>query len=354
MSNDIRDEIFINYYMASRIMRKTHKPDILHQIYAAKYANWVVPFLNRHGIKNAPLLLCCNTLYQLPDFFALRKHSFFVSDYYLHSYFYDFNYAFSDSKREEFSINLLIKTFIELAYLTGNIDLSYSLAQTSPDIEAYKGTDDYKNYDTMAFLVDKTDLQESFTFLHEATHYLCKSESDQLTDKINCVMSKFGDINILGLRPEILEECYCDYNSVTFILESTYNLSKLPKSEYFEVLFLPLIYTYTLQFARAAQSITVDKYSSYINQEMELLWIRFGGMQSYILRYLQMSGAESDIVALNTAYQKCTETFKDLGYKIRTIFKYIKNEGDRNLHLFDGVSREQKIVFIKSYLKLLY
>ncbi len=67
-----------------------------------------------------------------------------------------------------------------------------------------------------------------------------------------------------------------------------------------------------------------------------------------------MSGTESDIAALNTAFQKCTETFKDFGYKVRTIFEYIKNEGDRNLHLFDSISREQKVVFIKSYLKLLF
>ena len=72
MNNDKRESFFINYYMSKRVMRKTHDPETLHQIYASKYANWIVPFLKQHGIVNAPSLLCCNTLAQLPDFFTLQ------------------------------------------------------------------------------------------------------------------------------------------------------------------------------------------------------------------------------------------------------------------------------------------
>jgi len=353
MSNNIRDEFYINYYMSNRVMRKTNNPDILHKIYSAKYANWIIPFLNQHSIKNVPSLLCCNTLHLFPDFFTLRNHSFFVSDYYLYSYFYDFNYAFSTTNREEYFIDLLIKAFIECAFLAGNIDLSYSLAQTSPDIEAFKESDDYKNVDTMTSLIDKTDLQEAFTFLHEATHYLCRKEPDHLADKIACTMAQFGNIEILGFSSEILEECYCDFNSVTFILETTYSLNEWGKSEYFEVLFLVLIYTYILEFARAVQCISLNEYSHYMNKQMELLCLRLGGIYAYILRYLHMSGHDSDIPALNTAYQKCIETFKSLGYKARTILEYVKIEGDGNFHLFDSICREEKDSFVKSYLKLM-
>ena len=76
MNNDKRESFFINYYMSNRVMRKTHDPETLHQIYASKYANWIVPFLKQHGIVNAPSLLCCNTLAQLPVFSHCRNTAF--------------------------------------------------------------------------------------------------------------------------------------------------------------------------------------------------------------------------------------------------------------------------------------
>lgn len=351
--SDNREDHFINYYMSNRVMRKTHDPNALHQIYATKYEIWIIPFLKQYGVENAPSLLCCNTLHKLPDFFRLQPHSFFISDYYLYSYFYDFNYALSDNKRNDLTINILLKAFIEQAYVSGHIDLSYSLARTSPDVEAYKKTNEYKNHNIATGLVKKTDLQEALTFLHEATHYLCKRESGTSIDDILNAMSRFRCITILGLNSKTLEECYCDYRSVTSLLKTTYHLNEWQREQYFEIIFLTLIYIYTFQFSRVAPSITVSEYSSYIDQEMKLLWHRFGGMHAYILDYLLMSNEVGDIDVLNSSFQKCTDIFKEIGAKTRMIFEYAKCEGEINSHLFENISKGQKVDYLKYFLKLL-
>lgn len=351
MNNDKRESFFINYYMSNRVMRKTHDPETLHQIYASKYANWIVPFLKQHGIVNAPSLLCCNTLAQLPDFFTLQKHSFFVSDYYLYSYFYDINYTFSDSARYEFYIDLIIKTFIELAYLTKHIDLSYSLAQNSPTIEEYKNTSDYRDRDLSVSLVEKTDLQEAFTFLHEATHFLCRRYPN--LEDMEKTMSGFWNVAPLNLTSQTLEECYCDFNSVIFILKQTYPSNRLQKEKYFEDLFLTLIYTYTRQLVYYFQSICVEEYENYMDQESELLWLRFGGIHAYITKYLSSVGFADDIPLLDFVFHKSIEIFKKLGYETRRMLKYIKQEGESNLTVYANVSHKDKIAYIKYYLKLL-
>lgn len=352
MSRDIRDDIFINYYIKKRIMRKTHDTDLLGKIYASKYANWFVPFLKEHGIAESPLLLSCNTLYQLPDFFTIRNRSFFVADYYLHSYFYDFNYALSDIDRNEFGVNLHIKTFIEQAYLKGNIDLSFALCQTSPNLETYKESDDYRDKTLTTFLVEKTDLQETLTFLHEASHFIfsnneciCSSEDYQEVVEIFNKM-------IPNVTAAFLEECYCDYSSISYILEKTYQDTLLSHREYFLTLFLALIYTYALQLTMACQHINISDYSAFMNQEMDMLWLRFGGMQTYIYKFLIKNNCSQDVSDLNDAYQNGIETFKKIGNKVRQILKFTKDAGEQHLEMFKGICNEQKKQYIQDFLQL--
>lgn len=114
---DIREGIYVDNYIRRRIMRKTNNQDLLGEIYASKYAKWIIPFFKKRGVDKVPLLISCNTLYQLPDYFKINANSFFVVDYYLYSYFYDLNYSLSALRRNEFAINLHIKTYIEQAYI---------------------------------------------------------------------------------------------------------------------------------------------------------------------------------------------------------------------------------------------
>lgn len=352
MGKDIRDDFFVNYYMEKRIMRKTHDPDLLGDIYAAKYANWFVPFLKSYGITEAPLLLNCNTLYQLPEFFTIRNRNFFVVDYYLYSYFYDFNYALSDVARNEFTVNLYIKTFIEQAYLRGNVDLSFALCQISQNLEMYKESDDYQDKTLSVFLVEKADLQEALTFLHEATHFLFRNDMGICTgEDYKEIVDIFSTI-MPDLTVEFFEECYCDYSSISYILEKTYSGTQLPHKEYFLTLFFVLIYTYTLQFTMTCQSIGLSEYSKYMNREMNMLWLRFGGIQIFIYKFLLKNGHEKDIPNLNFAYHDAIETFKQLGSEIREILELTKYEGERNLEMYKDICTEQKKQYIQDFLHL--
>ena len=120
------DEVYIDYLMKYRVKRITHNPDELHKIYAQKYANWIVPFLNVHGILDIPPLVCCNTLYRLPDYFGFEGKYFFVSDYYLYDYIYDCNYVFYKLENNEYIYNLWLKMYIENLYLCEDIDKCYN------------------------------------------------------------------------------------------------------------------------------------------------------------------------------------------------------------------------------------
>lgn len=354
MSKDTRDDFFVNYYMAKRIMLETHNPDLLGNIYASKYANWIVPFFKKHGITEAPLFLCCNSLYQFPDFFIISDRSFFVIDYYLYCYFYDLNYALSDVSRNEFAINLYIKTFIEQAYLKGNIDLSFALCQASPDLEIYKKNDDYRNKSLSTFLVQKTDLQEAFTLLHEATHFLYKiDESICLSKDYQEIVDIFSAI-IPNLTIEFFEECYCDYSSISYILEKTYLITQLPHEDYFLTLFFTLIYTYTLELSMACQNIDIIEYPKYMDQKLNSLWLRFGGIQFYIYKFLLKNGYEKDILSLNAAYQNGIETFKQLGNDVRKSLELTRNEGEQLSKLFSDVAVQQKKQYIHDFLNLIH
>ncbi len=110
--------------------------------------------------------------------------------------------------------------------------MSYSLAQNSPTIEEYKNTSDYRDRDLSVSLVEKTDLQEAFTFLHEATHFLCRRYPN--LEDMEKTMSGFWNVAPLNLTSQTLEECYCDFNSVIFILKQTYPSNRLQKEMYYE------------------------------------------------------------------------------------------------------------------------
>ena len=333
-------------------MRVTHDSDTLHQIYASKYAKWIVPFLNKHLITDVPLLLCCNTLYQLPDFFTLGENSFFVSDFYLYSYFYDLNYSLSDKTREEYAVNLFIKTFIETLFLDDKINLCYSLTQTTLGIESYKEASDYNDLLTMKLLAEETDFQEAFTLLHEAAHFLYnknKSEANKLMGEIR----SFRFLKPLDLNSKIIKELYCDYKSITYILRTTYQKINWSKNEYFKTLFLTLIFSYTLQFTRKSTKIDISEFTSYMDQEMKLFWIRFGFMHSCIADYLDLSENRNDIVLLDSTYHECNNLFTEIGHNIRNVLKYTKNEGENNLYLFKKTSSAQKKKYIQSFLNLL-
>lgn len=353
MSKDIREDVFINYYMQKRTMRRTHDPELLGNIYASKYANWVLPFFKSHGIAEAPLLLSCNTLYLLPDFFTIHGKSFFVADYYLHSYFYDFNYALSNVARKEFTLNLYIKTFIEQAYLKGDLDLTFSLCQTSPTIEIYKKSNDYRNKELSIYLVEKTDLQEAMTFLHEATHLLYKIDDKVCENKIyQEIVDIFGAV-MPSLSEAFFEECYCDYSSITYILEKTYFTTQLSHEEYFLTLFFTLIYIYTIYLIMNFSIIDESERFQDVNYEQQMLYFRFGGIHVHIYRFLLASGKKDDVLYLNSAYQNAQKFFDQIVTEVKEVLRLVSNEGKQNQEYFKNITVQQKKEYIRDFLCLI-
>lgn len=291
-------------------------------------------------------------------FFFSIKNSFFVSDYSLHCYFYDFNYLLSDRKYNDCIDNLIIKTFIEYAYWNGNIDLSYLLIQTIPDIENYKETYNYQNNNTMERIVEKTDIQEMFSFLHEATHYLCKHEKSHPTDEFVYHIKKLTASSMIktyiDIDSDMIEECYCDFKSLIYILDTTYSENKFSKSEYFESLFLALVYMYVLQFIHKIPKISGEAVDGYMDSEMKLLCLRLGCMYSNITNYLFNLKELSDFTIVSSTYDRCVNLFLELGNKMRVISQNIRCVEDNYKYMFQDIGKDEKIHSIKTYLNVLY
>lgn len=352
MNEEIRDKIFIEHYFRKRIMRKTNNQELLGRIYASKYKKWIVPFLNKNGIEEVPLLISCNTLYQLPDYFRIGGNSFFVADYYLYSFFYDLNYALSDLKRNEFTINIYLKTYIEQAFRT-NIDICYSLCKTSATIEDFKETNDYNDHDLSYFLVEFTDIQEAFTFLHESSHFLLEYTDALYNDnEFQKICMCFNKVD-RNLNSDFYNESYCDYRAVSYILEKTFCEKFFSRTMYFMAFFSTLIYTYMLRFTMLAQNLNAIEFETYMDNELKMLVFRIGGIYFYIYNFLVLNEFKSDILSLNKAYEKSIHIFKNMSEDLRVSIKLANASGEQNLKSFENINKSEKIDFIKLFLNLL-
>lgn len=350
---DIREGIYVDNYIRRRIMRKTNNQDLLVEIYASKYAKWIIPFFKKRGVDKVPLLISCNTLYQLPDYFKINANSFFVVDYYLYSYFYDLNYSLSSLRRNEFAINLHIKTYIEQAYIKKNIDICYALCKTSETIEDFKEEADYKNEKLSTFLVSLTDIQEEFTFLHEASHYFLENDSSVIKDQdYQNICACFKKVNA-GLNSGFYDECYCDYSATSYILEKIYSEKLFPRSICFTALLLALIYVYMLRLTMMAQKIETVEVDTYLDEELKVLVLRIGGIYCYIYNFLIQNGITYDIPVLNESYEKSIHIYMKMGEDLRTIIKTTRASRESHFKSFENISKSDKNDFIKLFLNLL-
>lgn len=343
MSNDARDEVYIDYYIHKRIMRKTFNQELLDKIYASKYSKWIVSFFKKKGIEEVPLLICCNTLYQLPDYFKIRNNSFFITDYNLYSYFYDLNYSLSALKRNEFVINLHVKTYIEQAFIKRNIDICYLLCRTSSAIEYFKETKDYKNKELASFLTELTDIQEAFTLLHEASHFFLEQDYPVIEGQDYQKICDYFSMSNSGLDSNFYNECYCDYNAISYILEKTYFENGFSRIMYFMALFSTLIYTYMLRFTMIAQNLKAVEFETYMDEELKLLVLRIGGIYFYIYNFLVLNEFTVDISPLNEAYEKSIDIFKKMGENLRTVIKLVRAFEEEYQNFFKNVSESDKM-----------
>lgn len=361
------DGEYIEYLLDKRIMRRTKNPELLHNIYASKYAKWIKEYLNNNQIEDVPFFLACNTLYKLPDTFRIRNNSFFVGDYYLFDYFYDWNYVLSNCNYHEFVVNLCIKQYIESCFLNDKIDDAYLLCLTSDGLEDFK-TESYYNQEVMAYFVNRTDIQEKFTMLHEAGHYLSrfvnKEVEIQQIKEIHDELIKVIKIDYfmgkkerdLDLERKLFEECYCDSQAVLYIVDHFDFDETIFKSEYYTLLLNTLFYIYILMYIDTICLTDDIDTEAYFDYQLWELTYRIGNIYNVLYAKLLEQGSITEIQLLKKVYTEFIHTFSIRMKEIREIVFYIKETLEENKSVIKDafkVSDADRIQFIKDYLKLL-
>lgn len=341
------DEIYINHLFEKRVMKKTHNKELLHRIYASKYANWIIPYLNDREINEVPILLCCNTLYKLPYFYAIKDKNFFITDYGLYDYIYDLNYTYSNDNRKKHIINIYLKVLIEQLYSKNFIDECYILCCTSPNLEKYKQSSDYHNETIMNALAEKTDLQEAFLLLHEANHFYFKSKNDiKEHPNYKLINSIYSSTKIDITDETFFEECFCDFEAIQYLFEKEYSKTQIDHKEFISLFFKVIIYLYILQ------SI-IFYFNDKNSNPLTMFSMRLNTMYCAIKRYLYNSDFKEDTQLLDNTYSITLTKLIDDSNEAREIVKCLKNELEANKNDFCfNANRNDKIKFIKEYLIL--
>ena len=349
------DEYYINQLFNQRVLLKTHNQQLLHKIYASKYANWVVPFLQSKKVKEVPLLICCHTLKKLPYFYSLNGKSFFIIDFSLYDYFYDLNYSFSSEERNEFFTNVCIKAIIEQLYISHNIDLCYLLCTTSNNIEKYKLENDYKNDKLMYDLAEKTDLQEAFLLLHEAMHaFFDKTDDVSKHPSYNTIKYIFKSDKLPPLDELFWEECLCDYEAISYIFQKEFE-SKSVSVKAFVVLFFEAIrYLYYLQYISETFFGTNQTVSNEQFSPLVIFSLRLNVVYYSICNYFIENKYQEYLDIIKPIYEENVLELKTDAKTLRIIMNYINEElpkitDTENLN----ISKNEKTEYIKDFLLLL-
>lgn len=360
----MNDSRYIEYLLDRRIMRKSKNPDSIHKAYSSKYLNWITEYLNNNQIDEVPMFIICNTLYKLPDTFRIRSNSFFVGDFYLFSYFYNWNYILSDEKYQEFAVNLCIKQYIESCYLNDEVDEAYWLCLTSEGLENYKREGTYFDEEVMEYVADRTDIQEEFAMIHEAGHYLLRFiDKGTAFEPIKEIYDKIAadkhfkyekgagrDLN------DLFEECYCDSQAVLYVMEHHKFKEDMEKDECYMLLFKTLLYIYALQYIDIVSQKGIEITGAYFDYQLWELVYRMANMYNTLYARLVNEGTEREVELLRDTYEKFADMLQEQMEEIRQIILYVKEtiiENEKEFHEAVKVSYEEKVQFIREYLKLL-
>lgn len=358
-----KDKVFIDYLMEKRVNRKTNNPDELHQLYSKKYANWIIPFFTEHNVAEAPPMVFCNTLYRFPDYFSFDDRFFFLFDYYLYDYIYDMNFALDNPENNEFLYNLWIKVYIENLCLRDDIDACYKLCLTSLSLEDYKMEGRYRNKELIYKIVNLSDIQEAVILLHEATHFLYEKFASEIKHgqtymKISQVLHNYlaknkYSIPVLKMTGDpifkvgdLLEECYCDTESIYFVLDKFFYNEKIAKGDLFIQIFRTILSVYFLHFIMTAHEKDVRLYT---DCHMHQLTYRMGNIYATIASFLIKNDRTEYIRVLDRMYDHQLQEFVLWSGKIRKFLDLMRDElDDINIEQDSDMKHET----IKEFLRL--
>lgn len=356
----MQDGVYIEYLMEQRIMRRTNIMDELHKIYAGKYERWIRQYLISKQILEAPLFIFCNTLYKLPDTFRIRNNSFFIGDYQLYKYLYDWNYE----EHQDILVELCLKQYIESCYLNDKLDEAYWLCLTCDGLENYK-SGDYFEDKTIYYYGERTGIQEEFTLVHEAAHYEYRfidkeketkdiREIYRLVPRVRKISEKLAREKNDDGDKRLFEECYCDAESIKFILDNYISNENIKIEDIFFLLFRTLLYIYILMYIH---SMTLEKDETprkYYDYQLWELTYRMANMYTVIYEWL-LANMPEQVNVLKKIYSDYTETFKNKMKKVREVIEKLKDimqQNDENMRKLSKRSENEKKQLIKEYLKL--
>lgn len=360
------DRRYLEYLLNKRIMRRSKDPVSIRQVYSGKYLNWITEYLNKNQIYEVPMLIVCNTLYKLPDTFRIKNKSFFIGDFYLFSYFYDWNCILSIERYQENIVNLCIKQYIESCYLNDEIDEAYWLCLTSDGLEDYKKDGIYYNDEMMLYFVDRTDIQEEFAMIHEAGHYLLRfldreaefAPIKEMHSKIQitlCEQLENGTIRDKDLE-NLYEECFCDTQAVQYVMEHLDHEKNIGEDECYMLLFKALLYTYTLQYIDIVSQKSIEVAGDYFDYQLWELVYRIGNIYNTLYARLINKGAECGLENLKTTYEKFLDILQTKMKEVRQVTLYIKEtiiENEDKFHEAVNASNTDKEQFVREYLNVL-
>jgi hypothetical protein len=360
------DSRYIEYLLDQRIMRRSKNPASIRQVYSSKYMNWITEYLNDNHIDDVPMFIICNTLYKLPDTFKIRKNSFFVGDFYLFSYFYDWNWVLGNEDYQENIVNLCIKQYIESCYLNGEIDMAYWLCLTSDGLEDYKKDSVYRDEAQMVHFTDRTDIQEEFAMIHEAGHYLFRfldresalAPIKEIHDKIQMTLREQPEYEkISGKELEHLyEECFCDTQAVLYVVEHLDQGQGIGEEECYMLLFKALLYTYALRYIDIVCQKSIETTGDYFDYQLWELMYRIGNVYNALFARLAGREAEHEIENLSAVYEEFLDILQIRMEEVRRVTLYVKEtviEYENEFREAVQTDCEEKERFIREYLNVL-
>lgn len=273
----------------------------------------------------------------------------------------------SNDNFHEFIVNLCIKQGIESYYLNDEMKITYWLCLHSDGLEDYK-TEEYYNREIMTYFVDRSDIQEKFTMLHEAGHYLFRFiNREKAIEQIKEIHEEFIKVNKMKLPIEnkensydldqkLYEECYCDLQAAQYIVQHFDEEESIAKGECYILLFGTLLYVYILGYINAVCLKSETNCESYFDYQLWELTYRIGNM--YIAFYTQLleQDNEEEMELLNKVYTEFVHMFSGRMKQVREIMFYIKEMINENRYEIEDnfdMNDVSKIKFIKEYLNLL-
>lgn len=267
----------------------------------------------------------------------------------MYSYIFDFNYCFSSQNLEEYYINVLLKAIIEKLYISRNINECYALAKYAPDIESYKSESSYRSESIIVPIIEKSDFQEEFIFLHEASHFLWRSSPN--TPTFPFPEGVTYNIPVSDTTIDLKQECYCDYLSFSYIFD--YSLPSTPAIIYRQISAIVEIlhYIFVLQLVDSS-SIQSTSYSVLnFHTITDVINFRISCIRQYLITFLQSQGLATE--SFISFFDEVQVAFNGLIHDTLSIFSVVSEVIKENSSDFSSIQASDKNLYLRVYLKLL-